>query len=86
MYATVEVIGSSCTWIIGKFIQNPGNTEMHITSAARLRLALHTTTATIRIDRWMNDNTGLMTLPFDDQWTDGTHTRSLNKQTDLHCS
>ena len=27
------------------------NTEMHITSAARLRLALHTTTTTLRIDR-----------------------------------
>ena len=28
-----------------------GNTEMHITSAARLRLALHTTTTTLRVDR-----------------------------------
>ena len=41
--------GSSCIWIIGKFIQNPGNTEMHMTSAARLRLAPHTTT--MKIDR-----------------------------------
>ena len=36
--ATVEVIGSPCTRIIGKAIQNPGDTEMHITSAARLRI------------------------------------------------
>ena len=35
--------------IIGKFIQNPENTEMHITSAAGLRLAPHTTTT--KIDR-----------------------------------
>ena len=39
------------TWIIGKTIQNPGDTEMHITSAARLRLALYTTITALRIDR-----------------------------------
>ena len=50
MQATVKVISSSCTQIIGKFIPNPGNLEMHITSAARLRLALHTTTTTRLID------------------------------------
>ena len=51
MLATVKVIGSSCTWIIGKFAQNPENTEMHVTSAARFRLAMCTTTTTLRIDR-----------------------------------
>ena len=50
MKATVKVIGSPCTRIIGEAIQNPGDTEMHVTSAARLRLALHTTTK-LRIDR-----------------------------------
>ena len=30
MEATVEVIGSPCTKIIGKAIQNPGDTEMHV--------------------------------------------------------
>ena len=43
---------------------------MHVTSAARLRLAPHTTT--IRIDTRMNENSCLMTLPFDDEWTDDT--------------
>ena len=38
MQATVEVIGSPCTRIIGKVIQNPGGTEMHITSAPKLRI------------------------------------------------
>ena len=52
-------------YIIGKFIQNPGNTEMYITSAARLRLAPCTTTTTLRIDRWMHNNSWSMTLPFD---------------------
>ena len=33
-----------------------GDTEMHITSAARLRLTLHTTTTKIRIDRCMHNN------------------------------
>ena len=51
MSATVEGIGSPCTRIIGKAIQNPGDTEMHITSAARLSLTLHTTTTKLRIDR-----------------------------------
>ena len=66
-------------WIIRKFIQNPGTTEMHITSAARLRLALHTTTKESLIDKWMNINSCLMTnpyhsiLPFNDQYTDGMH-------------
>ena len=64
--------------IIEKVIQNPGNTEMHITSAARLRLTPHTTTKESLIDRWMNDNSCLTTnpyhsiLPFDDQYTDST--------------
>ena len=35
MQATVEVIGSPCSRIIGKIIQNPGDTEMYLTSAAR---------------------------------------------------
>ena len=62
---------------------------MHITSAARLRLALHTTTKKSLIDRWMNDNSCLMTnlyhsiLPFDDQYTDSTiyrwHVSDLQK-------
>ena len=62
--------------LLGKFIQNPGNTEMHVTSAAILRLAQHTTT---KIDRWMNDNSCLMINPyhsillFDGQYTDGMH-------------
>ena len=37
MQETVEVIGSPFTWIIGKIIQNPGDTEMYIISAAKLR-------------------------------------------------
>ena len=36
--ATLKVISSSCARIIGKFVQNPGNTEMHVTSSARLRI------------------------------------------------
>ena len=50
---------------------------MHITSAAKLRLAPHTTTT--KIDRWMNDNNCLTTnlyhsiFPFDDQYTYGMH-------------
>ena len=62
---------------------------MHVTSAARLRLALHTTTKESLIDRWMNDNSCLMTnlyhsiLPFHDQYTDSTihrwHTSDLQK-------
>ena len=72
-----KLISSSCTWIIGKFIQNPGITEMHVTSAARLKLAPCTTTT--KIDGLMNDNSCLMTnlyhsiLPFDGQYTDGMH-------------
>ena len=59
-----------------KIHPRPGNTKMHVTSAARLRLAPHTTT--IKIDRQMNDNSCLMTnqyhsiLPFDDHYTYGT--------------
>ena len=37
MLATVKVIGSHCSRIIGKIIQNPGDTEMCITFAAKLR-------------------------------------------------
>ena len=55
MQATVEVIGSPCTWIIGKAIQNPGDKEMHLTSAARPRLTPHTTTK-LRIDKQMHNN------------------------------
>ena len=40
--AADAVIGSSCTRIIGKYDQNPGNTEMHIISVVRFRLAPHT--------------------------------------------
>ena len=42
MKATDTVISSSHTRIIGKYDQNPGNTEMHVTSVVRLRLAPHT--------------------------------------------
>ena len=42
MQATVKVISSSWARIIGKSTQNPGDTEMHITSAARLRITPHT--------------------------------------------
>ena len=51
---------------------------MHITSSARLMLALHTTTKESLIDIWMNGNSCLTTnpyhsiVPFDDQYTDGT--------------
>ena len=41
MQATDAVISSSCTGIIGQHIQNPGNTEMHITSVVRLRFTPH---------------------------------------------
>ena len=37
--------------VIGKVIQNPGDTEMHVTSAAILRLTLCTTKTKLRIDR-----------------------------------
>ena len=42
-----DVIGSPCTRIIGKIIQNPGDTEMYITSAARLRFDTACITTTI---------------------------------------
>ena len=42
MKAADMVISSSCTRIIGKYFQNPGNTEMHVTSVVRLRFATHT--------------------------------------------
>ena len=42
MQATDAVISSSCTGIIGKYVQNPGNTEMHVTLVVRLRFAPHT--------------------------------------------
>ena len=35
-------ISSSCTRIIGKYFQNPENTEMHVTPVVRLRFASHT--------------------------------------------
>ena len=38
MYALVVPVKR----IIGKFIWNPGNTEMHVTSVARLRITPHT--------------------------------------------
>ena len=41
-----------------------GNTEMHITSAERLRLAPRTTTKGSLIDKWMIDNSCLMTNPY----------------------
>ena len=37
MQAADTVISSSCKRIIGKYFQNPGNTEMYIISAVRLR-------------------------------------------------
>ena len=42
MQAKDAVISSSCTRIIGKYFQHPGNTEMHVTSVIRLRIAPHT--------------------------------------------
>ena len=36
-----QVISSSCTRIIDKYFQNPGNTEMYIISVVRLRITLH---------------------------------------------
>ena len=44
-------MNGSCMRIIGKFMQNPGNTEMQVTFAARLRLTPHTTTKELMIDR-----------------------------------
>ena len=35
--ATDATISSSCMWIIGIKLQNPGNTEMSIISIVRLR-------------------------------------------------
>ena len=58
---------SPCTRNIGKAIQNPGDTEMYVTSAVRLRLTPHTTTTKLRIDRWKHSNTWPRTLPFDVQ-------------------
>ena len=40
---------------------------MYVTSVARLKLALCTMTTTLKIDRGMNMNSCLMTLPFDVQ-------------------
>ena len=42
MSAADAVISSSCTRIIGKCFQNPGNTEMHVTSVVRFRIAPQT--------------------------------------------
>ena len=42
MQAADTVISSSCIRIIGKYFQNPGNKEMHVTSVARLRFTPHT--------------------------------------------
>ena len=39
VWATDAVISSSCTRIIGKYVQNPRNTEIHITSVVRLRFS-----------------------------------------------
>ena len=41
MLAAGTVISSSSTRIIGKYFQNPGNTEMYIISAVRLRITPH---------------------------------------------
>ena len=41
MYAADAVISSSCTRIIGKYFQNPGNTDMYIISAVRCRITPH---------------------------------------------
>ena len=38
--ATNAVIRSSCMWIIGKYIQNPGNMIINILSVVRLRIKL----------------------------------------------
>ena len=42
MEAADTVISSSCTRIIGNYFQNPGNTEIHVTSVVRLRIASDT--------------------------------------------
>ena len=64
--ATVEVICSPYPRIIGKIFQNPGDAGMHVTSVARLRLdTTHGTTDWNDQNRWMHDNSWLMTLPFD---------------------
>ena len=42
MKATDAVICCSCKRIIGNYDQNPGNTEVHVISVVRLRLAPHT--------------------------------------------
>ena len=64
--ATVVVICSPYPWIIGKIFQNPGDTGMHVTSVARLRLdTMHGTTDWNEQNRRMHDNSWLMTLPFD---------------------
>ena len=48
---TVEVIGSACSRIIGKIIQNPGDTEMYIISAARLRFDISYNINNLRIEQ-----------------------------------
>ena len=50
MLATVKVIGSSYTRVTGKFFQNPGNIEMHITSVVRLRITPYTIPNGLMID------------------------------------
>ena len=71
----------SCSGIIGKIIQNPGDTEMYITSAARLRFDIMYNINKLRIEknRGTHDNSWSMTLPFDvklDNW----HMPYLQKQ------
>ena len=63
MSATVEVIGSSCTRIIGKFLQNLGNTEMHITSVVRLGITSYAVPNGLMIDNWLNVNSWLTPFP-----------------------
>ena len=69
--ATVEVICSPCPGIIGKIFQNPGDTGMYIISVARLRLdTAYSTTDWNEQNRRKQDNSWLMTLPFDVDDTD----------------
>ena len=64
--ATVEVICSPCPRIIGKIFQNPGDTGMYIISVARLRLdTTYSMTDWNEQNRRKQDNSWLMTLPFD---------------------
>ena len=60
----MEVIGSPCSRIIGKIIQNPGDREMYITYTAKLRFDTAYNINNLRIEqnRRMHNNSWSMTL------------------------